>query len=47
LIDLDNLRFEEKEYFGKTYSIPFFTYEEYEIWGVTGRIILSCLDRWK
>ena len=46
LMNLENLRFEDRDYFGKSYPIPFFTYKNYEIWGATGRIILSWLDRW-
>lgn len=46
LTNLNHLRFEEHEYLGQTYKVPYFNYENYEIWGVTGRILLSCLNRW-
>jgi len=42
----NNLRIEHREYFGKTYPVPFFNYGSYEIWGATGRIILNLLDHW-
>ena len=42
--DQNNLRFEEREYFGKTYPVPFFTYNEHEIWGATGRMLRNFLD---
>lgn len=45
--DQNNLRFEEREYFGKIFPVPFFNYQDHEIWGATGRIMLSFLERWK
>lgn len=44
--DLNNLRFEQREYFGKTYPVPFFQYQQHEIWGATGRIMLHLLEMW-
>lgn len=46
-LDRNNLRFEEREYFGKSFTVPFFAYQHHEIWGATGKIILNFLERWK
>ncbi len=41
------LRFEEREYFGKIFNVPFYSYESHDIWGVTGRILHKCMKLWK
>lgn len=44
--DENNLRFEEREYFGKKFKSPLYTYHSHDIWGVTGRILHNCLKQW-
>jgi len=41
-----NLRFETREFNGKSHNIPFFTYKEHTIWGATGRIIQNLVSWW-
>lgn len=45
--DDTQLRFEEREYFGRTFQVPFYSYESHDIWGVTGRILHKCMKLWK
>lgn len=45
--DTKNLHFEDRDYFGQKYPVPFFSYGNHSIWGATGRIILSLLESWK
>ena len=45
--DPTNLHVESRIYFDKSYPVPFFTYGPHQIWGATGRIILSMLEIWK
>lgn len=45
-LDRTNLRFEQRNYFGKIYPVPFFSYRHHEIWGATGRMILSLTEAW-
>ncbi|MCB1214814.1 MAG: CoA pyrophosphatase [Deltaproteobacteria bacterium] len=47
LMDPKNLRLEEKEFQGKSYPFPFYQIGEYTIWGATGRITYSLLERIK
>ena len=52
-VPLDHLRtkthliFKPKEYFGQLYDVPFFYYQDYEIWGATAKMILSLLEQWE
>lgn len=46
LQDPQYLRFEPREYFGQSFPVPFFRYGPHEIWGATGRMLLSLVSRW-
>lgn len=43
-LDQKNVRFEEREYFGKKINTPFYDYKTHIIWGATGRMILSLIQ---
>lgn len=47
LLNSDNVSFKEHEYFGKRHPVPYIHYGEHTIWGVTGRIVLSLIERWR
>ena len=39
-----NVRYEDREYEGQVYSLPFFSYKDYVIWGMTGRVLVEFLS---
>ncbi len=44
-LEPNNVRFEEFELHSQKIQVPFYRYQDYEIWGATGRILHSLLER--